>query len=72
MTWSPGRRRGGPPEIKWGKEAERVTQQRNLMSEDAAKRQLKWLKTGGSREKRCIGRQADEVQMDTSFRATLN
>jgi hypothetical protein len=41
MTWLPGRRRRGPPEIKWGKESERVTKQRNLMSEEAANRQLR-------------------------------
>jgi len=56
MTWSPGRRRRRPPEMKWGKEAERVTNQRNLMSVDAANRQLRRLKTSGSPGYKCIDR----------------
>ena len=41
MTWSLGGRRGrGRPEVKRGKEVERVMKQRNLTCEDAVNRQL--------------------------------
>jgi hypothetical protein len=30
------------------------------------------METGGSPENRCIDREIDEVQMDTSFKAILN
>jgi hypothetical protein len=53
MTWSPeGRRRRGRPEVKCGKEVERVMNQRKLIFDDAVNRQLwrlkasKWWTTG--------------------------
>jgi hypothetical protein len=37
MTWSPEGRR---PEMKWEREVERVTKEKNLTPEDAVNRQL--------------------------------
>jgi hypothetical protein len=45
MTWSPGGRRRGWPEVKWEKEVERDMKQRNLPSHDAINRQQWRLKT---------------------------
>jgi hypothetical protein len=43
MTWLPEGRRRGRPKMKWEKEVERVTKQKNLTSEDALNQQL-WQK----------------------------
>ena len=72
MTWSPGRLLRGPPEIKWGKQAERVMRQTNLMSEEAANWQVRWMKSGGSPENECVEKEIDEGQVDTSLKAILN